>query len=161
MRWWFVVLPVLVGLAQPVIWEMNVRASKVIGEMEAAVLLHVVGAVVGVGWVLGGLRGQASFSGLGAVPWWAWLAGAIGVTGMAMMNRAIPAIGVSAGLGALVAAQFVASLIFEHYGLMGSEVRAVTPARLLGAALLVGGAWLLVAEPQSTVPGQDAATEAQ
>ena len=77
------------------------------------------------------------------MPWWAWLAGVIGVSGMAAINRAIPEIGVSAALAGIVAALFVASLLFEHYGLMGADVRAADPSRWLGAALLAAGAWLV------------------
>ena len=80
----WLLIPILVGLAQPVIWQMNVSLAKATGEMESAVLLHVVGTVVGLGWMSVGLR-QAGFGGTLSAPWWALLGGAIGVTAMAGM----------------------------------------------------------------------------
>ena len=140
MAWWLV--PVVVGLMQPVLWQMNLRLAKGTGDMEAAVILHVVGTVVGFGWVAAGLR-QQGFSQLGSLPWWAFLGGAIGVTCMAAMNRAIPSIGVAAALALTVAAQLVAALLFEQFGLLGAEERAVSMGRWLGVGLLTVGAWLV------------------
>lgn len=138
----WLVIPLLVGAAQPVVWQMNVRLAKVTGEMESAVLLHVVGTVVGLGWMSMGLR-QSGFGGTFSAPWWALLGGAIGVTAMAGMNRAIPEIGVGAAIALTVASQLAAAVVFEHFGLMGSLHRPANMGRILGVLLLVAGAWLV------------------
>lgn len=138
---WFIV-PVVVGLCQPVIWQMNMEVMKRSGMMEASTILHAVGTTVGMLWLLGGLRAPGPFT-LGAVPWWGWLGGAVGMTCMAAMNRTIPVLGVSAALALLVATQFMASLAFEHFGWMGTEMRAVSLTRVSGAALMAVGAWLI------------------
>lgn len=138
----WLLVPILVGLFQPLLWQMNLRLARASGDMEAAVLLHVVGTVVGIGWIMAGLRGQGP-SQLSGVPWWAWLGGALGVTGMAAMNRAIPSIGVASALALTVGSQLLAALIFEHFGLLGATLRIASPDRLLGAGLLTLGAWLV------------------
>lgn len=138
---WFLV-SILAGAAVPAIVQMNLRVSRSTGDVEASVLLHAIGAVGGVGWMLVGFRG-AGFSGAGAVPAWAWLAGLLGVTGMAATNRAIPHIGVAAAITVSVAAQLVVALAFEQWGLLGAELRPVTLGRGIGASLLVVGAWLV------------------
>ena len=138
----WLLIPLLVGVAQPVVWQMNVRLAKATGEMESAVLLHVVGTVVGLGWMSVGLR-QQGFGETLSAPWWALLGGAIGVTAMAGMNRAIPEIGVGAAIALTVASQLAAAVVFEHYGLMGSMQRSITAPRLVGVALLAAGAWLV------------------
>ncbi len=139
----WIVIPLVVGLSQPVLWQMNVRVAESTGHVEAAVLLHVIGAGAGIGFVMAGLRGAGGWAGLAQVPWWAWTAGIVGVAGMAAMNRAIPELGVATVLALTVAAQFSAALLFEHYGLMGAKVHAATLTRWLGAAFLVAGAWLV------------------
>lgn len=139
---WFV-LPLLVGLVQPVIWRLNVAMARGTGDMEAAAILHGVGLIVGLGWVGLGLRGSPGLAGLAQVPWWAWLGGAVGVTGMAAINRTIPVLGVSSALALLVAAQFISSVAFEHYGWLGVAMRPASPERWLGAVLLALGAWLI------------------
>jgi transporter family-2 protein len=138
----WLVVPVGVGLCQPIIWQMNLRLARHTGDMESAVILHIVGAVFGLSLAAGGLRGSWS-GGLSAVPWWAWLAGIIGVSCMALMNRAIPQIGVGAALAITVAAQMVAALLFEQGGWLGAAVREATWDRWLGAGLLALGAWLV------------------
>lgn len=138
----FVLIPVLAGVLQPVIWGMNLRMDRASGAVEAATILHLVGAVTGLGYWILGLRGQG-FSGLGAVPVWAWFGGAVGLSCMAMVTRAMPMLGAAATLAIMVAAQFSASILFEHYGWLGLEIRPATWGKLLGAGLLALGAWLI------------------
>ena len=138
----WLLIPLLVGLAQPVIWQMNVRLAAVTGEMESAVLLHVVGTAVGLGWMSVGLR-QAGFAGTLSAPWWALLGGALGVTAMAGMNRAIPEIGVGPAMALTVGSQLAAAVVFEHHGWMGAMQRPATWTRIAGVVLLAVGAWLV------------------
>jgi transporter family-2 protein len=139
----WLLIPLAFGIAQPVLWLMNQAVARATGNMESALILHVVGSVVGVAWLGVGLRGDGSWSALTDLPWWVFLAGALGVTGMAGMNRAIPEVGVAACLAALVASQFGFALLCEHHGWLGSEVRPATLGRWAGAALLAFGAWLV------------------
>ncbi len=139
----WLLVPLAFGVAQPVLWLMNQAVARATGNMESALVLHVVGALVGVAWLGVGVRGSGSWSELAGLPWWVFLAGALGVTGMAGMNRAIPEIGVAACLAALVASQFVFALLCEHHGWLGSDARAATPDRWAGAVMLAVGAWLV------------------
>lgn len=138
--WW--TIPFVVGTMQPVIWGMNLRVDRSSGSIEAATILHVVGALTGALWFAAGLRG-AGFGGLGAVPWWGWLGGVVGVTCMAATARAMPIVGVSVAFSLLVAGQLAASLLFEHHGWLGLEVRPATVSRVAGAGLCALGAWLV------------------
>ena len=138
----WLVIPILVGFAQPVLVQMSVRVSRVLGDMESAVVLHVVGTVVGFLWMGVGLR-EHGFSGMDRVPWWAFLAGAIGVTCLAAVNRTVPVIGIATFLSLAVASQLILALIFDRYGVMGAEVRQVGMSHWLGVALLSLGAYLV------------------
>ena len=139
----WLLVPLAFGVAQPILWLMNQAVARATGNMESALVLHVVGTLVGAAWLGAGLRGSGSWANLAELPWWVFLAGALGVTGMAGMNRAIPEVGVAACLAALVASQFVFALVCEHHGWLGSEVRAATLDRWAGAAMLAVGAWLV------------------
>lgn len=138
----WLLVPILIGLGQPVLMQMSVRLSKATGEMESAVILHIVGALIGVFWLGVGLRG-AGFSEMGVAPWWAYLAGAIGVTCLAAMNWTVPVIGVATFSALVVASQLVVALVFDRYGIMGAEVRAVDASHWLGVILLSSGAFLI------------------
>ncbi len=135
--------PILVGLSNPVLWQMNVRMSDRSGEMEAAVVLHVVGALAGAAIVTLGLKGTVGWSGVASAPPWAFLAGVIGVCGMAGTIKAIPVVGIAAVFGLTVAAQMIAALVFESQGWLGTELRTVDWTRIVGALLLAFGAWLV------------------
>ena len=69
-QWTWFLIPISVGLMQPVIWQMTLQLSKRVGDMPASVILHFIGAMAGAILVWGGLRG-----GNGEwvnIPWWAW-----------------------------------------------------------------------------------------
>jgi transporter family-2 protein len=134
--------PIAAGLAQPIIWQMNNRVARALGDTEAAALLHLVGAVAGLGWMAVGLRGGGS-GGLATIPWWAWLGGAVGVSCFAAVSRAMPKLGLAACFAIIVAAQLIGGLVFEQTGWMGATLRDATWDRWLGAGLLVVGAWLV------------------
>ena len=138
----WLLVPLIIGLAHPMILQMSVRVSRTTGDMESAVILHVTGSVVGLGWMAMGLRGSG-FGGLNAVPWWAYLAGAVGVTCLAVTNRTIPVIGVATFCSLAVASQLVAALLFDRYGIMGADVREVTASHWMGVGFLSVGAFLV------------------
>jgi transporter family-2 protein len=135
-------LAISVGLLQPVIWQMNLKVADSTGVLEAAVVLHVVGTLFGLVLLFANGRIE-TWAGLSSVPLWAWTAGAIGVSSMALLNRAIPIVGLASVLACVVAAQFCASLLFETTGWLDTTLRAVTPTRAIGAAFLVIGAFLI------------------
>ena len=132
----------IIGPAHAMILQMSVRVSRTTGDMDSAVVLQVIGSVVGLGWMAMGLRGSG-FGGLNAVPWWAYLAGAVGVTCLAVTNRTIPVIGVATFCSLAVASQLVAALLSDRYGIMGADVREVTASRWVGVGSLSVGAFLV------------------
>ncbi len=138
----WLLVPILVGIGHPVFLQMSVRMSRVVGEMEAAVVLHVAGAFIGLLWMGVGLRGDG-LSFIGQVPWWAYLAAVIGVTSLAAVNWTLPIIGVATFCALAVASQLIVALLFDRYGLMGAEVRHVGLSHWVGVSMLVGGAFLV------------------
>ena len=75
--------------------------------------------------------------------WWAWTGGVFGAVYIAISILLLPRLGAATFVALLVAGQMLASLAFDHYGLLGLTQQSVTPSRLLGAALLVGGVILV------------------
>ncbi len=135
--------PVFAGLCQPFIWAATLRLARHSGAMEASMLLHVVGALMGSALLLLGMRGTPGLAGVGAAPWWAFLGGAIGVTLLAGLNKAVPIVGVALATALMVASQLSFSLLFEHYGWMELPRNPATLTRGLGVVFLVLGAFLV------------------
>ena len=111
---WFLI-PIFLGLCQPFILQMTLRLAKVMGDMQAAVSLHLVGTITGGLFILLGLKGGDGQ--WNSLPWWAWLGGAIGVCCLWLMNITIPKIGIASAMAIMVASQLIASLFFERYEL--------------------------------------------
>jgi bacterial/archaeal transporter family-2 protein len=81
---------------------------------------------------------------LAAAPWWAWTGGLLGACYVLSTIIVGPRLGAAAMLALVVLGQLVTSLLVDHYGWLGFPQHALTPLRLLGAALLFGGVMLIV-----------------
>lgn len=144
MNYWPHLVAALVGAGLTVQVGMNATVRLVVGSpVLAAVVNFVVGlvALVAVA-VVGGARwapGSAA-----AVPAWAWLGGLLGALYVASTTVLGPRLGAAALLALTLAGQMVAALIVDHYGVIGFPQSPVTPARLLGALLLVAGVLLIM-----------------
>jgi transporter family-2 protein len=80
---------------------------------------------------------------IAAVPAWAWLGGLIGAFYVATVTIAGPRVGALAVLALTVAGQMAASLLVDHFGLLGFPQQPVTTLKLVGAALLFAGVVLV------------------
>jgi transporter family-2 protein len=76
-------------------------------------------------------------------PWWSWTGGAFGATFVLSAIILAPRLGAGAYVSATIVGTVLASMLIDHFALIGFEAHALTPARLLGAALLLGGMFLI------------------
>ena len=77
------------------------------------------------------------------IPWWAWSGGFFGAVFIAIAIFLVPKLGAATFIALFVAGQLLASLAFDHYGVLGLDVRPIDATKLIGAALLVAGAVLI------------------
>ena len=80
---------------------------------------------------------------LGEVPWWGWIGGAMGAFYVVVTLTQAKAMGAGAFTAVTLTAAVVTSLLLEHYGLMGFELRPLTALRVLGGVLMVAGVGLV------------------
>ena len=76
-------------------------------------------------------------------PWWVWIGFFTGSFFVVAALSLAPIIGVGGFIAALVAGQMIASLVLDHYGLIGLAVRPLTAARVTGAVLIIAGVLLI------------------
>ena len=81
--------------------------------------------------------------GLARAPWWIWLGGAFGASFIVVSIVLTPRLGTALMLASVVVGQLSAALLIDHFGLFGASVIRMSPARVLGASLLVLGVILL------------------
>ena len=77
------------------------------------------------------------------IPFWAWSGGLFGAIFIALGILLVPKIGAATFIALLVAGQMLASVAFDHFGLLGLTQRPVDVPRLIGVALLIGGVLLI------------------
>ena len=79
----------------------------------------------------------------GEVPWWGWIGGAMGAFYVVVTLTQAKSMGAGAFTAVTLTAAVVTSLLLDHYGLLGFELRSLTPLRVLGGALMVAGVGLV------------------
>jgi bacterial/archaeal transporter family-2 protein len=81
--------------------------------------------------------------GLGAMPWWAPLGGLAGAVAVFAGLTLIDKLGAGVVNGLIIAANIVASIAIDHFGLLNTPVHEANVYRILGGALMVGGIMLV------------------
>ena len=127
-----------IGLQNPLASLMGQR----IGILEGVFIIHLGGALAAAALVLAVPGGQ--LEAWRQVPWYALVAGVLGVVVVGAVSFTIPRMGVAATVSVVVGAQLALSAWLDHYGMLGVDVRLFDAYRLLGVLLLMGGAWLLL-----------------
>jgi transporter family-2 protein len=77
-------------------------------------------------------------------PWWIWMGGVVGAVYVGCSAAFAKRLGAAGWVGLIIAGQTLMSLVLDHYGLVGFARHPVSPARLLGAALLLAGVVLVL-----------------
>ena len=78
-----------------------------------------------------------------AVPWWGWLGGALGAVYILCMVLTAQKVGSGVFIGLTVTATIVASLVMDHYALLGFQRHTAGPGRIIGGALMIAGMLLI------------------
>lgn len=129
---------VAVGLQSPLASMITQR----LGMMESIFIIHIGGALiilVPLLFVRGG-----NLADWRSLPWYALLAGSMGLIVVGGVSFMIPRIGVAASITLIIAGQLLISSVLDHYGLLGVHTRPMDLQRILGLLVVFAGAWLTV-----------------
>jgi transporter family-2 protein len=78
------------------------------------------------------------------VPWYAFTAGILGLIIVGAIGFVVPRLGLAPGFTIIVAAQFIAAALIDHFGLFGAAVRPIDLSRSLGLVILMVSVWLIM-----------------
>lgn len=78
-----------------------------------------------------------------STPWYGYTGGVLGAFFVTVALLAQPKIGAATLVSCMVLGQILASLLLDHYGLLGVAVREITPMRIGGALLVLGGMFMV------------------
>ncbi|MFM9905953.1 MAG: DMT family transporter [Pyrinomonadaceae bacterium] len=73
----------------------------------------------------------------------AWVGGLLGAFFVTASIALIPRLGVPMTFSLIVAGQMLASLVIDHFGLLGQEVKEINLARVAGILLITAGVVLI------------------
>ncbi|SDN34705.1 DMT family transporter [Desulfonauticus submarinus] len=78
-----------------------------------------------------------------SVPWWAWTGGLLGAFFVLVSVILAPKVGAITLMALVLAGQVMASLIYDHFGLLGFPVHPISIFRLLGIIFIFVGIYLV------------------
>lgn len=108
----------------------------------AALLSFAVGTVLLAALTVA-MQPRIAWAPLRDVPWYAWAGGFYGAFFVAVGAYAAPRLGIASLITVAVAGQMIAALLIDHYGALGLDRTPITPGRLVGALLVIGGVILV------------------
>jgi bacterial/archaeal transporter family-2 protein len=140
---WFVLMALMAGVVITVQTGINTRLrSHLDSPLQAVFVSFAVGTVL-VFLALLIRRQPPPLAKLAHMPWWMWLGGVCGLYVVSTNIIAAPRIGAALLVSLAIAGQLATALVLDHYGAFGFPTQHVSPLRLLGAALLLGGVLLI------------------
>jgi transporter family-2 protein len=137
-----VLLGVGLGIVLAVHLAMNGKVGAAIGNARVGnAVFWCIGAITAIIVGLTGWR-QGALAPLGQVNPLLLTAGAMGACLVFAIAWLIPQIGAGPVMITLIAGQLLGGLFLSHFGLLGSPVDPVTPLKLVGVLVMVGGVYL-------------------
>ncbi|MBI9087147.1 MAG: DMT family transporter [Desulfobacterales bacterium] len=140
----YILLALVAGACLPTQAGINVHLGLwTRSSVLAAAISFAVGTLALIAYALGTRIPLPAAEGLAGRPWWIWSGGVLGAFFVTATVILAPRLGAAAMLALIIAGQMVASLLLDHFGLLGYAVHPVNGWRMLGVALLVAGVVLI------------------
>ena len=140
----FILLALIAGITVPTQGALNNKMAITLeNPILAALISFVMGTTALIIYIL--LSGQpiGNLSLARGASWISWTGGLFGAFFVTSTVLLIPRIGVAMTFGLVVAGQMLASLAFDHFGLLGVEVKPVNVPRVIGVVLVIAGVALI------------------
>jgi bacterial/archaeal transporter family-2 protein len=122
----------------------NARLREAFGHaLPAVIVSSTLGIVLLAGAMLVGRLPWPAVSTLTSAPGWAWLGGVFGAIYAIVTILLARHVGAATLTALVVAGQLICSVLLDHFGILGFDVRPFTIWRGLGCGLLLGGIFLI------------------
>jgi bacterial/archaeal transporter family-2 protein len=139
----FLLMALLTGVAIAVQTGVNTQLRSYLqSPLQAVFVSFIVGTVL-IGAALLVKREAPPLAKWTSMPWWMWTGGVLGLFVVSTNILAAPRLGAALLMSLAITGQLTTALILDHYGAFGFPLHPVSPARGLGALLLVAGVVLI------------------
>jgi transporter family-2 protein len=143
MTWFLFLVALAAGTSNPLQSGANAELNKHFSQPLWTGLFVYATGLAGILLVQLFIRQPAPVMALNSVPWWAWLGGLISLAPTIIGLTVAQKMGSGLFTGASISAALITSILLDHFGLVGFTRHPVSPARLAGCVLMVGGLWLI------------------
>ncbi len=118
----------------------NSKFRQNIGEPLWVAFFSICGTILSASLVLLILRPPApTWDSIRATQWWNWIGGPLGALIVLAGATLVRELGAAAFIALVVGGQLVCSLLLDHFALMGLEEKSISPGKVAGALLVIGG----------------------
>ncbi len=142
--WYLYGITLLAGVANAIEPGQNATLAKVSGHpLLAGLVCFLLALVIFLIAILVAERripGRRSFA---EIPWWAWFGGGLGAAVVVAQLYLAESLGAAPFLGLVVTGGVVASIVLDHFGLVGFDTHRASRWRILGGVLMVAGVTLV------------------
>lgn len=140
----FILMVMIVGALTPIQASINARIGTLLQNPFYGTLVNFIVGLAAVLILLSLLRPEVpSPRQITAIPPYLYLGGVIGVMLVTSLVIAVPKIGATNALMALIVGQMLISILIDHNGWLGVPENTVTVSRITGAGLLLTGLYLI------------------
>lgn len=106
------------------------------GNSQSLIIIHVVG-LLGTTLLLIGSRNR--LKSIKGIPLYLFIAGALGIFNVLFNNISFLKLGATLTLCLNLLGQLIASMIIDHFGLLGQQVNKINSTKLLGISIMILG----------------------
>ena len=121
----------------------NARLAGAVNSPVNAALISFAVGTVALLVLAAALQSRPDVAATRALPWYSWLGGLYGAVFVVAAAYAVPKLGVATTITLMVAGQMLLSLFLDHFGFMGVPRQPITPTRLAGVVMVIGGVLLV------------------
>jgi bacterial/archaeal transporter family-2 protein len=140
----YLLIALLAGAMMPTQAATNHKmAAFVDSPILSAFVSFVVGAFALLIYILLAGVPLGNLSGVRNAPAVVWTGGLMGAFYVAAAVALVPRLGVAMTFSLIIAGQMIVTLVIDHFGLLGVEVRAVNWQRIAGILFVTGGVVLI------------------
>lgn len=141
---WFLIISFAAGILIPYQTAINGLLSRYLQHPLQATLFNFIGGALFLSLLLLSIQPTLpSLDSLRRVPWYLFCGGVLGVEFVTASLLAVPRIGGTAFLAAMLTGQMAGALILDHFGLLNVPVQPISVSRLAGIVLLALGVYLV------------------
>src|SRR6185295_19756368 len=141
MRYILMFSTLFIGAILPVQAVLNTKLGKQTGGPLVSSFLSFLVGLIGL-FIINLVANYAAFSNmklLSVSPWYVWMGGLLGAIYVSCIIFVNQQQGVALTFALVVAGQIFISLLIDHFGLLGSVVRPISIAKIIGAFLIIAG----------------------